>query len=71
MRNWSGNLNSYHQTVMPCRIMVWEDREIFVSMSNPEIFLPAFFFDAPRPENLETLFLVFATLVYNEIAMFV
>ena len=58
----------HHQTVMPCRIMVWEDdEEIFVSMSNPEMFLPAFFFDAPLPENLENLFPVFATLVYNEI----
>jgi len=63
---------AYHQTVMPCRVMVWKnDGEIFVSMSNPEMFLDAFFFDSALPENLKDLFPVFATLVYNEIAAMV
>jgi len=37
-------------------------------MSNPEVFLPAFFHDAVLPEDLAKLFPVFATFVHNEIA---
>jgi len=60
---------AFHQTTMPCRIMIWKEEETFhISMSNPEVFLPAFFHDAVLPDNLAKLFPVFATFVHNEIA---
>jgi hypothetical protein len=61
---------TYHQTTMPCRVLVWEENNtIVIAMSNPEMFLPAFFKDgvAQLPDTLRELFPIFATFVHNEI----
>lgn len=62
---------AYHQTIMPCRVMVWEeDGNISISISNPELFFAAFFFDANdnMSEDMLNLFSIFPTFVYDEIA---
>ena len=61
----------YHQTIMPCRMMVWvEDDQIHMVLSNPEVFFALFFFDAAAEmdERMQKLFRIFPTFVLNEMA---
>ena len=64
----------YHQTIMPCRLLVWaEDGRIHISVSNPEVFFALFFFDAApnMTQEMQDLFSIFPTFVLNEMVVLV
>ena len=60
----------YHQTIMPCRLSIWREKDqYFISVSNPEVFFAVFFLDAlpNMSPRLVDLFKIFPTFVLNEI----
>ncbi|MEN8258006.1 MAG: hypothetical protein ABFS09_09115 [Thermodesulfobacteriota bacterium] len=63
----SGSL--FHQTIMPCRLLVWDDGvNINIAITNPEVFFAAFWLDAPIEAGspMAELFKIFPTFVLNE-----
>ena len=64
----------FHQTIMPCRLLVWEENgQINISVSNPEVFFALFFFDAApnMTQDMQDLFGIFPTFVLNEMVVLV
>lgn len=64
----------YHQTIMPCRLLVWaEGGNINIAISNPEVFFALFFFDAApnMTPAMQQLFQIFPTFVLNEMVTLV
>jgi hypothetical protein len=61
----------HHAPSMPCAVGVWEeDGVVYANLLNPEFIFAYFFVDAGpnMPEKMAQLFLVFPTMVFNEMA---
>ncbi len=60
---------AFHQTIMPCRLLIWEeDGNINIAITNPEVFFAAFWMDAQidPASAMGGLFQIFPTFVLNE-----